>query len=133
MPVSVDVKMKVPKSLLRTLRKLQKPEPIMKRFLTRVGIKVQSIARKDFLRGPRPRVLGIVSGDLARSITVDKSGLPDSIEVGSRLVYAPVHEFGLPRKGIRARPFISTALDKATPEFAGMLRKEIERVTRVRR
>jgi phage gpG-like protein len=87
------------------------------------------------------------TGELRRSISgprgYDASELPRAIEVGSDLVYAPVHEFGATIKAKRKpylvfqlpggewrsakmvyipeRPFIAPAFDRASAEFEQIL------------
>lgn len=67
------------------------------------------------------------------SIGIDFSPLPKAIEVGSdRVIYAPIHEFGLGR--MPKRPFMAPALEAIRPAIPGLVvfhwKKEVSRVSR---
>jgi phage gpG-like protein len=55
-----------------------------------------------------------LTGALAASIT--GRGSPTEAVVGSSLVYAPVHEYGWPRRHIRARRYLSAAFAASTAD-----------------
>ncbi|HEY5609717.1 MAG TPA: phage virion morphogenesis protein [Thermoanaerobaculia bacterium] len=108
-------------------------------MLRAVGLRTQSVARRDFLSGPRSASrLGVVSGRLRRSVIVDERKLPRAVNVGSDVIYASVHEFGAiikarsapflvftprgskrlvrtQRVTIPARPFLAPAVEKVFP------------------
>ncbi len=71
--------------------------------------------QRSHLEGPRPHRLGRVSGKTWRSIAIDKSALPFSIEVGApgRLWWLEGYEAGTDVRG--HRPFIVPAIDDALP------------------
>lgn len=53
--------------------------------------------RNDWLRGPRPKKLGVVTGRLRSSISrkpAVKRGSRYSSAIGTNVRYAPIHEFG---------------------------------------
>ena len=136
-------------ALERALSVLSDPSRAVSKGLLACGRLVQGTARRDFLRGPRPDRLARVSGTLARSVVVDRSGLPNYVDIGSPLPYAAVHEFGAtirargnrmvwgtgvngqpPLRSARevtipARPFIGPALEQSAPEFAPIILEEI--------
>lgn len=91
------------------------------------------------------------SGDLRRSITIDRTKTPRSIQVGTHLKYGRAHELGFSgnvtvrahrrklKSGtfdvrshtrnmkLKARPFLQPALDKVSPRFPTFFVEEIER------
>lgn len=69
------------------------------------------------------------SGSLRGSLVVDASPLPAAIQIGSPLVYAPVHEFG---RGIKARPFLAPGLDESEPGIEEILARELRKVAGVK-
>lgn len=79
------------------------------RMLELIGQEVASRSTEDYLSGPRPRKLGRVSGDLARSVNYKVKG--NRVVIGSNLPYAGVHEFGAT---IRAKnsPFLVFRIGK---------------------
>jgi len=74
-----------------------------KSILKDMGEEVVGRSREDYLSGPRPKKLGRVSGNLARTLyyRVNRG----RVDVGSKLPYAPVHEFGATIRATRA-PFL---------------------------
>ena len=73
---------------------------IVTRAFNRFGLLVQRIAASEKIRrggqGPPLKTkLTSRTGTLRRSIRVDKGGIPRFVEIGSDLLYAPVHELGL--------------------------------------
>jgi len=115
---------------------------------------VQTRSREEYLSGPRPRRLGVVSGDLRRSIktAVFMRGSEGAGAVFSRLTYAPVHEFGArirakrgkylrfrTRDGlwhrvsevvIPARPFLRTALRDCRSQIEELFADAIQKTLR---
>lgn len=88
--------------------------------------RVLQVSRREYLSGPRPRRLDTVTGELKRSLTIDKGELPFAIEGGTPLEFAPVHEFG---QGGR-RAFLRPALTEASREFPEIFAKSwIEQLT----
>jgi len=80
-------------------------------MLRQAGETIVGISREDYLSGPRPEKLGRISGDLARSVLYRISG--SSVQVGSNLPYAPVHEYGATIVPVRARALVFKTLDGA--------------------
>ena len=78
---------------------------------------------------PHPSRLTSRTGELRRSLSVnrglDRGGLPRYVDVGSDLVYAPVHELGLSRYPVRA--FLAPAVAAVSPKFEGMLLHELDK------
>lgn len=92
-------------------------------------LKIGSISRKDYLRGPRPNRLGVVTNRLRDSIGIGTDGIinivktPDGAKgtVGTTVEYASKHEFGY---GVRPRPFLAPALeDFKKNDLAKIIRK----------
>lgn len=64
--------------------------------LLEFGIRAQATSKKDYLSGPRPDKLGVVTGRLRSSIALKfkKEENVSQIDLGSNVDYAPVHELG---------------------------------------
>ena len=78
-----------------------------------LGIEMENTAKTNYLTGPRPGKLGVVSGDLRRSVKWNTrstgSGLRVWIQAGggpAAVDYADKHELGI---GVRQRPFLRPA------------------------
>ncbi len=98
-------------------------------LLALIGEQVVGESRDSYLSGPRPKHLGRINGDLARSVfyqvansskvfklgTPTLSGDPSSsfVAVGSNLKYAPVHEFGATIRAKNAPFLVFKTLDGA--------------------
>ena len=84
---------------------------------------------------PHPTMVTSRTGELRRSIAsergVDKSKLPREISVGSDLVYAGVHEYGLYVRGVKypKRAFLAPAAEVVAPLIPDLMVAELERVT----
>lgn len=103
-----------------------------------MGVIVQELAgeAQRHITGSRktnpPEVLGVVSGRLKQSITgrVRGAGAGEIVgEVGpQRVVYAAIHEFGgvAGHAHIRARPYLSPALDRMLPRIHDLLGDALE-------
>ena len=79
-----------------------------------------------------PKQITSRTGALRASIAVDRRELPRyAVEVGSSLVYAPVHEFG--NATTRARPYLSTALADEADKFPDIFMSEWDRAMREHR
>ena len=89
--------------------------------------RVRVLATTKRMSGPRPRFLESITGELAGSVRVDRSGLPFGVVVGTPIAWAPVHEFGSKRK----RAFLLPSLDEALPTFPAIMeRKLLEAIDR---
>ena len=80
-----------------------------------LGIEMDNIAKTRYLTGPRPGTLGVVTGDLRRSVMwstkTTGSGLRIFLEAGggpAAVSYARAHELGNPPH-LRARPYLKPA------------------------
>lgn len=125
----------------------------MTRALDRAALRTQDLAAHEFIiqgsrffgpKGPRggrgklvdarvdPHRLTSRRGGsgLVGSIAVDRGGTPHFVEVGSHLIYAPVHELGSRDGNTPARPFLQPALDKASAAFARFFVEEWEKEIR---
>ena len=65
------------------------------------------------------------TGTLRRSIGVNRRGLPFYIDVGSDVEYARIHELG--GGNIRARPYLSPALEAIAPQMRAIVNKHLAR------
>lgn len=78
-----------------------------------LGIEMEAVAKVEYLTGPRPSRLGVVSGALRRSVKWNTkttgSGLLVNLQAGGgpeAVDYADKHELGI---GVRQRPFLRPA------------------------
>jgi phage gpG-like protein len=74
------------------------------------GLLLKVWSQKNRLSGPRPNILGVVTGRLRSSISVSRSIKKDEykILIGTNVEYARKHELGI---GIRARPFLRPSIE----------------------
>jgi phage gpG-like protein len=118
----------------------------MHREMKEATLLVAATAKRDYLSGPRPGKLGVMTNRLRSSLATEVRGLGANIQgvVGTNVKSARIHELGgtiLPKKGTHlkffsqraghfvsvkkvempARPYLSTAL--------GDERKEIEAIS----
>ncbi len=124
--MAVVVKLEGSRELQRRLRKLtpsQNSQIMGPALLEMMLLTLRISARDKIYPGgnapPRPDQITSRTGTLRRSLSasfaVDRSQLPKSIEGGSNVVYAAVHEFGNSRTPKRA--FLQPALDDASKQF----------------
>ncbi len=95
------------------------------------------LANTDYLRGPRPERLGVVSGALSRSlrkpIEPSNTGITLTLTAGGgpeNVTYARRHELG---EGIRARPYLRPSRDQVLREqvpkiFTTEIRETMQRL-----
>lgn len=149
---ALTAKVEFDAAFVRAFNALENPQPAMRAGLLAIGRRVQGVSRASYLSGPRPERLGRVTGNLARGIFVDESGVPFFVDVGSPEIYGPVHEFGATitarsrnrmvwgqganggppfRSGERvvipARPFLGPAVEDVTPDMANLMGAAIAR------
>lgn len=84
-------------------------EPVFVRW----AVTGASISKEDYLSGPRPQKLGVVTHRLRSSIDYSSFRSPPYIEFGTDVEYGPAHEFGRPEVNLPARPFIRPAAEEA--------------------
>ena len=110
---------------------------VIKSSLTKGAFYLQNWIQRRRLTGPRPGFLGVVSGRLRASISVQtaqKSGNNYVAKIGTNVVYAAIHEFG-GRTGrgkgfmMKPRPFMQPAIDdlKNRKFILTMLTRNIQR------
>lgn len=116
MPASMSVTIDGQDRILRALERLGMPkaEPIYREALTENMGDTLATSRTQFLSGQRLRVR---TGRLRSSLVIDKSELPAAIRGGSTHPGAAPLQWGWPGKNIRARLFLSDALDIAARDF----------------
>jgi hypothetical protein len=111
------------KGVRDALAALGKPKarPVYVRALQR---STQSVSRHAERLAPR------LTGRLSKGYRERKGRRPADFQfTGNRVVYAPVHEFGWPKKGIRAQPSLAPGVDRAAPGFAKIWDEEFYRAT----
>jgi phage gpG-like protein len=79
----------------------------------------RNAAEKQILPGgkgpPDPKQLTSRTGTLRGSIAVNRSPLPAAVEIGTHLVYGPVHELG--GRHHPRRPFLAPAVEETEEGF----------------
>lgn len=135
MPISMRATVIGDEEWIATLRRLspERHKEIIERSLLECAYRVQTNAQtKQILPGghgpPDPRQLTSRTGTLRRSITVNRRPLPKATEIGSDLVYGPVHELGI---NMPRRPFLEPALDEEEERFPEIFMKEWRKIARV--
>lgn len=122
----IDIKITQPRLPDDLLALIEKP------FKRKMAM-AERISKKDYLTGPRPMKLGVVSGRLRNSIKTDVSRLNKKMKgsIGTKVVYGPIHEFGgqMGRGHGRmpARPFLQPALDGIIPSLEKEILKAIQK------
>ena len=88
--------------------------------------RVEITSKKDYLSGPRPGTLGVVTGRLRNSIRSDVITDRNTLrgEVGTSVIYGKIHEEGLGR--FPKRSFLSTAIEDEIKEIESDVIKAIE-------
>lgn len=136
MAVGLKVTLTPNPKLRRALDSMQEPriQNVFRRALIKAALRTQELAATEFIirggaRGapPHPKLVTSRTGELRRSIRVNRGPLPSAIEIGSDLVYAPVHEFGSRARNIRPRPYLQPALEKASRDFERLFAVEWQR------
>lgn len=125
--------------LQQFLRRLdpQTRDSVVSRSLREIAIEAESEAKLgQIVRGrgnapPLPKRLSSRSGRLIDSIGSDFSGLPKRALIGSRVIYARVHELGL--GPYPKRPFLAPAARKVISKLASRIFKHNLRKARRRR
>jgi len=122
----------------------------MQRGMKEATLLVAATAKRDYLSGPRPGRLGVVTGRLRSSLSTEVRGLGANVQgvVGSNVKYARIHELGgtiVPKKAkalkffypkaghwvsvksveIPARPYLSTALRDKQKEIEAILGRRV--------
>jgi HK97 gp10 family phage protein len=92
----------------------------LRRMLRKAGQMVVAHSQKNYLTGPRPEKLGVISNTLRGSIhskTKDETGRI-TLMVGTNVWYGRRHEFG---EGTRERPFLRPAIRDKQAQVMRML------------
>ena len=112
-------------------------------FLAQIGEEIVGPSREKYLSGPRPEKIGVVSGDLRRSVNYKVND--NRVVIGSNLPYAAIQEFGgiiVPKNAPRlrfklldggwrssmrvvipARPYLATALRDSIAPSIGIIQR----------
>lgn len=106
-------------------------DAVIRRSLFKSANFISGWVKTKRLSGPRPNVLGVITGRLRSSITATpttKSGNTYTAKIGTNVIYARRHEMGT--YGMPARPFLKPALEdkRNRASVINDLRREIERV-----
>lgn len=76
---------------------------------------------------PHPTLLTVRTGMLKRSYTRELAKHLMRASYGSGLVYAPVHEYGSPKHGIRQRPTLERTAQATAAEVERILADSVKR------
>lgn len=131
-------------------RAANKTRDEMQRGMKEATLLVAATAKKDYLSGPRPGRLGVMTNRLRSSLATEVKGLGANIQgvVGTNVKYARIHELGrkieaknvpylkffYPKAGhfvsvksvtIPPRPFLSTALRDERKEIEAILGRRV--------
>lgn len=112
------------------------------RLTSLVGMAAQEFAndalsriKKDYLSGPRPEKLGVVTGNLRSKMRflINQGAKGVEIKFGTDVPYAAIHEFGgVTGKGhktvIEKRPFLRPGIEDALPKFEARVQSLVEQV-----
>ena len=123
MPVTFTAELSGDKRFADALRRISDPR-VIAAALRRGGVELEDQMRTH-VSGPRTRRLDVVTGELRSSIETDRSGLPDSIAVGTPLFWPELWEIGKGRR--RARPFAEPSLEQALKRIPDFFIKELEK------
>lgn len=101
----------------------------IKQELNVLSLALMRTAKSEFLSGPRPNVLDVVTGRLRRSITAkvrEENTNQFVLSFGTNVVYGRIHEYGgqTGRKHavtLRPRPFLGPTMEKEFPAFRDRL------------
>lgn len=142
MSVKLAVKVEGVEELQRRLNRV-KPETNpqwVSRALVKCALLIQAeIQENQLIRGSddplaraHPKRLTSRTGRLRDSIAVDRSGLPDSILIGSNVVYGAIHEFGGAAgrnlaATLPARPYMQPGLEAVANQLDGIFQREVDR------
>ena len=101
-----------PTSLLPMLHEVMKKSMFMS----------ERTSKSDYLSGPRPHKLGVVTGRLRSSVkgTAEIKGSNTIGHLGTNVVYAPAHELGYEPRNLPARPFLVPAIIDNLPKIQDM-------------
>lgn len=80
--------------------------PVVQAFM----IQAVKVSKQDYLTGPRPEKLGVITGTLRRSIRQETKVSGHTIQgtIGTNTSYGAKHELGL---GVPKRPFLRPPLE----------------------
>jgi phage gpG-like protein len=102
----------------------------VKNIVERNIFKAEGIAKREYLSGPRPEKLGVVTGNLRASVraSVDSNGTIKGILSAGPLPYAAIHEFGgYAGRGRRTKIPKRSYLRPAIEKVLGPLKEEINK------
>jgi hypothetical protein len=131
MPVKLRLKVVGDRHAQRVIASLRRPgaEPAIRRSLNLAATRVKRGARRRHLLG---QTIGIRTGRLRGSITIDDRHLPRFIDIGTALPQAGPLHFGWPSKWrrYRAAPFLLRPFDEETRDFPKLWADELEKHVR---
>ena len=120
MGLKIEFKTEGVEEFRKVIRKInpEKNPKVIRKAMLETGRLLQRTVKEKYLRGPRPRRLDRVTGELSRSIVRDERKLEEFVGVGTELFWAEFHEVGLGR--FRKRPFIEPAVDDVMDKLPGI-------------
>lgn len=95
--------------------------PVVHEEMKKAMFMAEATSKRDYLSGPRPEKLGVVTGRLRSSIKGTahlKFGNTEG-RLGTNVPYGPTHELGLTVRGytFRKRPFLVPAIEDNLNQF----------------
>ena len=102
---------------------------ILRQGVAKALMVVKGESQANYLTGPRPQRLGVVTGRLRSSLLVDteRDGHTVRGTMGTDVYYARKHEFGI---GVRKRPFLGPAMKAKSRQVRTIVNDAFERCLR---
>ena len=107
------------KDLQRLINKLDASvkDETLRDGLSRARAYITKWIVENRMRGPRPDILGVVTGRLSNSVMgsitspISKQGNTYIAPIGTNVIYARVHEYGYLKRNIPARPYLRPGIE----------------------
>ena len=135
MPMQIEIKGLA--NINKTAKGLKNAAVVVKEMLLKESERFTNKAvaniKENYLSGPRPERLGVVTGRLRSSIRYliqAVGGKQFNIRLGTDLIYARAHEYGYEARGLRKRPFLRPGTEDKIPELKERIEEMLERVAK---
>lgn len=103
----------------------------LRRAVDRLALELQAKVKRDWLTGPRPQRLGVLSGTLRRSINLARIDTPTEVkaQVGTNVIYGHAWELGNVKNWQKqvqpARPFLRPAYEELRSHIQATLQTAV--------